>query len=194
MEQALRQHEETFSDLIKGRKDMDRSTIPILNYIDKSISKARASGKTVTGNHVLRDMRDGFVLLLGDVAAEEAARVASGLFSILEARIDARSRRVTRQKGNHGQETLKRKLIGSTAFAHAITVYLQHKYNLASLQEAFLRQLSARGKKFWTVDVDLECLTVLEARCFGSKNMVWGLDEGPHQDGWDPYKAAQSTG
>jgi hypothetical protein len=45
-----------------------------------------------------------------------------------------------------------------------------------------------------TTDVDRDCLALLEERMFEDSNRAgvagnwqWGLDSGPHQDGWNPY-------
>jgi hypothetical protein len=48
--------------------------------------------------------------------------------------------------------------------------------------------------RFMYTDVDKECLSTFEERLFEYSKRTgvagyhqWGLDAGPHQDGWNPY-------
>lgn len=69
-----------------------------------------------------------------------------------------------------------------------------------SAQETFLlkqtwkHQVSAALDPRANVDVDKECLAILEEKMFevssreGKASLwQWGLDAGDHQDAWDPY-------
>ncbi|OBZ71602.1 hypothetical protein A0H81_08563 [Grifola frondosa] len=62
------------------------------------------------------------------------------------------------------------------------------------LRAAWQHQYTARAVPFTVVDVDKECLSLLEERMFTDSvetgragNQQWGLDKGTHQNRWNPY-------
>jgi hypothetical protein len=67
-------------------------------------------------------------------------------------------------------------------------------------QKAWEAQLTGKPKILKEIDVDKECLEVLEEELFErtertgvSGNRQWGLDVGHHQDGWDPTFGVPKT-
>ncbi|KAJ7476111.1 hypothetical protein FB451DRAFT_1034470, partial [Mycena latifolia] len=102
--------------------------------------------------------------------------------------------------------------VGCAAHAHTITIFLANRHEKL-LREApgfptagsDAAQLKALWRSAWAkqkndikikgIDVDLECLSLLEQWIFESSDEAgiagdeqWGLDAGNHQDRWVPYK------
>ena len=78
--------------------------------------------------------------------------------------------------------------------AHAFTLILADKHNI-TLDEALEEQMREVALSRPPVDVDKECLRLLEKRLFDctanagkAGRKQWGLDSGHHQFHWDPYQ------
>ena len=91
--------------------------------------------------------------------------------------------------------------IGTLLTTHALTALERHRTSCStgvetSMADAYrsLVVKSRKSRKQDGVDVDWECQKLLEEKMLRSTKesgpagyQVWGLDLGPHQDGWDPY-------
>ncbi|KAG1896367.1 uncharacterized protein F5891DRAFT_958746, partial [Suillus fuscotomentosus] len=87
--------------------------------------------------------------------------------------------------------------LNCATYAHACTIVslptLEEEAN-AILQAAWLDLQLSYDMSAMDVDVDLECLSILEQRMFelslaaGAGNEQWGKDAGTHQDRWNPYE------
>uniref|UniRef100_A0A8H8CPT3 Uncharacterized protein n=1 Tax=Psilocybe cubensis TaxID=181762 RepID=A0A8H8CPT3_PSICU len=96
------------------------------------------------------------------------------------------------------------KWVSFPPLAHAFTLYIAHhlKQNprftdLSDdrlIEEAWSAQCWERPTSKNEIDVDRDCLQLFEeeifevsARAGVAGHCQWGLDVGPHQDGWNPY-------
>ncbi|KAJ7283955.1 hypothetical protein C8J57DRAFT_749943 [Mycena rebaudengoi] len=92
--------------------------------------------------------------------------------------------------------------VSSPSHAHAITIVLAARHSeelkAEATEEKWLWeaawQLQCRRERVVTVDVDRECLSLLEEHMFECSTEAgpagdhqWGLDAGAHQGQWDPY-------
>lgn len=83
-------------------------------------------------------------------------------------------------------------ILGTAVLAHAITIFILGDRNLQSLAQAFEVQ-TRRSPSYAAVDIDRECLSILEVRLFNTGEEDWGLDAGEHQDGWNPYDGVREV-
>lgn len=102
-------------------------------------------------------------------------------------------------------QQMRHRWITSLPMAHAITVLLSYRLSkgedesndhltFENLRTAWEHQKTATDKNGFRIDVDKECLRLLEERMFEQSfragiagHRQWGLDAGDHQECWDPY-------
>ncbi|KAH9474264.1 hypothetical protein JR316_0013427 [Psilocybe cubensis] len=105
-----------------------------------------------------------------------------------------------------GDRSLRRFWTSLLPLAHAYTVYIasliadtkpstEHR-NMSLIERAWIAQCTPKSRRIIKkVDVDLECLSLLEEEMFEHSicsgpagNKPWGKDVGNHQDNWGPYQ------
>ena len=114
------------------------------------------------------------------------------------------------EKWVSGNKKLRIKWLGLLPIAHAHTLFITYRMTKDPdfkgapesevRQKAWEAQLTGTPTILKEIDVDKECLEVLEEEMFErtertgvSGNWQWGLDAGHHQDGWDPTFGVPET-
>lgn len=195
---------ETFLAMISKSKDLDRKQIPVFAYLDHNVNGV----STIA----ISNMKRGSITLPGDVAPEDQARIVNWLENRMQSVLskppmqctalerDLQSSLsstaldpMTEAQARHAQSsTIQLEIIGTAVLAHAITLFISGTRRILPLEKAFEVQLRQKPK-FGAVDVDRECLSVLEQRLFNSGEEDWGTDSGAHQDDWDPYDGIRDS-
>ena len=173
---------------MKDDKTVDKADIPILSYLEKKLSKQPGG---IFGKFYQESLRQGFVDMLGDVEFLRVLRVSNWLRTTLLADDSWANKPHTAQ--NHA--LMDKTVVCSVASTHALTLCMADKHKV-TLQEAFKMLRKYKRNTSSTVDVDLECLTLLESRMFTQGRQVWGKGKGigEHQDGWDPAEGIGKPG
>lgn len=170
----LEPHKQTLLEMITNEEDLKRDNIPVLEYLGRA-SKGSDS-----------------VSLPGPVPLFEQARIVNWLYHMVQSILHSRKTEpetsdIARHQQSVGIQVL---VVGTAVLAHAITIYIS-RTKVLPLQQAF--ELQLRGTPFKVIDVDHECLTLLERRIFDYGDEIWGIDAGDHQDDWDPYHGVRNA-
>lgn len=193
MDRILGRHLTTFMDIFTNASDLDRAEIPVLAFIDESLNdgtnessqrKRKLSGIDSVQRNLLQQ---GTVDFPGDLSPEDQARLANWLYEKILATLQNSSEPSSMQEIQWNETGVQANVLGKAVLAHAITIYISETRNIHPLRAAFDFQLNPPQPDFRAVDVDRECLTLLEQRMLATGLEVWGLNAGPHQDNWDPY-------
>lgn len=170
----LMPHKHTLMEMITNSKDLRHADIPVLSYL----------GTTSKGTDSIS--------LPGPVPLFEQARIANWLYNLVISVLRAPGTVpvVPDIASHHQSNSIQLLIVGTAVLAHAITIYIS-RTKVLPLQQAFTIQL--RGMSFKVIDVDHECLTLLERRMFSYGDEIWGIDAGNHQDGWDPYDGVRDA-
>lgn len=173
--------------MMEGDSKTDTRDIPVYDYLDRKQKEKDKGFMAIDHSGMLNSLYDGlktgFVSFEGDMQPVVIARIANWLATTL-----LRHKFKTRQllkTYRLKKSTLNLQIIGSPTLVHAQTIYIAERDRTKTLTEAF--NLLRRRRKRYT-DVDRECLILLTSRMFNTGQKDWGIDAGPHQDGWDPYK------
>ncbi|KAJ7086352.1 hypothetical protein B0H15DRAFT_782057 [Mycena belliarum] len=181
---VLRPHLKELEALLTD-PDGDHPDIPALEF-------ARAQKKSKTKTTEM--LRQGGIPYTGDLRSIDCARVANWFYNCVA-----------------GAKEATHMWLGRVPLGHAYTILIASHHRQSILDEiqgdsrytTMERQTAifhiAWGYQvgrptFRFTDVDRECLGIFEERLFEDSheagragNQQWGLDVGPHQDGWSPY-------
>ncbi len=181
IDKALRPHLDTLSTLLSWEPGQEHglspSEIPVLDLVKKQQSSKVFSH------------RIGVVPYIGNLSIDSRAQIHNWIDNNIP-----------------GAKANRHRWIARYVVAHAITLLIMDRMRPESgdvrkneddlLKRAWDVQVGSNMKddELESVDVDAECLRVLERRLFEVSSAgglasfyQWGLDAGDHEDRWDPY-------
>lgn len=165
----LMPHKTTLLSMISNEADLDRDGIPVLRFLGSN-SKGTDS-----------------ISISGDVSLDDQARIVNWLFHVVQSTLGKTKGTKQSDLARHREaSSILVWLVGTAVLAHAITIFISGAHDNLPLADAFEQQIRRR-RDYKVVDIDHECLSLLETRMFRTGDEIWGLDAGGHQDGWDPY-------
>lgn len=172
------------------------------------LQNSKQGGNAIARSNVMR----GLISLPGYVLLEDQARIVNWLFNTVTSVLSRPQSEATplerevqcllttplledmtpEQVRHKESSAIQREILGTAVLAHAITIFILGDRNLQSLAQAFEVQ-TRQSPSYTAVDVDRECLSILEERLFNTGEEDWGLDAGEHQDGWNPYDGVREV-
>ncbi|KAJ7658638.1 hypothetical protein DFH06DRAFT_1407053, partial [Mycena polygramma] len=184
IETALRPH----IDILQQLRDDPDGHYPLIPA--SVFSSQQRFAKSSKGSEM---MRHGGIPHTGDLRSTDCAGVANWVHHCVR-----------------GAKNSTSSWMGRVPLAHAYTLLIAHRHHTEILAEidakpkyASMDRQVAILELAWTrqkrpmhryPDVDHECLNIFEERLFEysfatgrAGNHQWGLDIGPHQEGWNPY-------
>ncbi|KAJ7608528.1 hypothetical protein DFH06DRAFT_1309175 [Mycena polygramma] len=184
IETALRPH----IDILQQLHDDPDGQYPLIPA--SVFSSQQRFAKSSKGSEM---MRHGDIPHTGDLRSTDCAGVANWVHHCVR-----------------GAKNSTSSWMGRVPLAHAYTLLIAHRHHTEILAEidakpkyASMDRQVAILELAWTrqkrpmhryPDVDHECLNIFEERLFEysfatgrAGNHQWGLDIGPHQEGWNPY-------
>ncbi|KAG1853086.1 hypothetical protein F4604DRAFT_1660333 [Suillus subluteus] len=179
IDEALTPHSQLLTDILEQPDPVRMcNAVPVLGYLADLSAKTGCKHTTVP--------------YCGDLSLTDCAQIANWIYH----RIPGASKQiinwlncatyahactivVAKRKKNQLQELAENMLTEPNAILEAAWLDLQVSYDLSSMD----------------IDVDLECLGILEQQMFklslaagAAGNEQWGKDTGAHQDRWNPYE------
>ncbi|KAG2140160.1 hypothetical protein DEU56DRAFT_716445, partial [Suillus clintonianus] len=179
IDEALAPHTQLLTDILEQPDPVKmRDTVPVLGYLADLSEKSGRRHTTVP--------------YCGDLSLTDCAHIANWIYRNVPGAAEriinwlncatyahACTIVVSKRKKNLLQEPAENILIEQNAILQAAWLDLQLSYDLTSMD----------------IDVDLECLGILEQRMFelslaagAAGNEQWGKDAGAHQERWNPYE------
>ncbi|KAJ7441165.1 hypothetical protein B0H11DRAFT_1671089, partial [Mycena galericulata] len=185
--------------------EIDKALRPYLGDLEKLLANSDGDYPSVPASVFSRaqknakgkcfeTLRQGGVPYTGELSSSDCARVANWFYNCVPGSQNSVVNWLMRVPGAHACTILiaYRNLEEMMAEIQINPRYDNMDQQTAIFKIAWQRQTSR--SRFQFVDVDHECLNIFEERLFEDScaagcagNRQWGLDVGPHQNGWNPY-------
>ncbi|KAJ7504614.1 hypothetical protein B0H11DRAFT_1709555 [Mycena galericulata] len=185
--------------------EIDKALRPYLGDLEKLLANSDGDSPSVPASVFSRaqknakgkcfeTLRQGGVPYTGELSSSDCARVANWFYNCVPGSQNSVVNWLMRVPGAHACTILiaYRNLEEIMAEIQINPRYDNMDQQTAIFKIAWQRQTSR--SRFQFVDVDHECLNIFEERLFEDScaagcagNRQWGLDVGPHQNGWNPY-------